>query len=88
MQIPGQEIALKPSKRVKEETDSTEYESAKKQNPKRLKRCVLVEALPGGASTLPGHHTVVISFSEPVRKRRIFFFRACEALILTNALGC
>lgn len=36
----------------------------------------------------PGSYTVVITFSEPVRKRRIFFFRAWEAFILTKALGC
>lgn len=36
---------LKPSKHVKEETDidSIEYELVKKQNPKQLKRCVLVK---------------------------------------------
>lgn len=28
--------------------------------------------------------TVVISFKEPDRKRRIFFLRLCEALILTK----
>lgn len=32
-------------------------------------------------------HTVVMTFREPERKRRIFFLRACEALILTKALG-
>lgn len=31
--------------------------------------------------------TVVISFKEPDRNRRIFLLRVCEALILTKALA-
>ena len=40
-------------------------------------------ALPTDAVT----HTVVMSLSEPDLKRRIFFFRLCEALIFTNAFA-
>lgn len=32
-------------------------------------------------------HTVVMTFREPDRKRRIFFFSACDALIFTKTLA-
>lgn len=35
----------------------------------------------------PPTHTVVMTFREPDLKRRIFFFRACDALIFTKTLA-